>query len=91
MKCLQQLWTIEYCSGRSTQVPFWRKWVIDGFKVVIGQKIFWQSFGRFGPFPVGVTQGSSGGSHFQNASNDLSCIQSCISNYSWGYKDHKNI
>ena len=56
---------IEDCSGRSTQVPFWRKWVIDGFKVVLGQKIFWQYFGRFGPFPVGVTQGSSGGQIFK--------------------------
>ena len=51
--------------GRSTQVPFWRKWVIDGFEVVIGQKIFWQNFGRFGPFPVGVTQRSSGGQNFK--------------------------
>ena len=56
---------IEDCSGRSTQVPFWRKWVIDSFEVVIGQKIFWQNFGRFGPFPVGVTQGSSGGQNFK--------------------------
>ena len=56
---------IEDCSGRSTQVPFWRKWVIDGFEVVIGQKIFWQNFGRFCPFPVGVTQGSSGGQIFK--------------------------
>ena len=53
------------CSGRSTQVPFWRKWIIDGFEVVIGQKIFWPNFGRFGPFPVGVTQGSSGGQIFK--------------------------
>ena len=58
------------CSGRSTQVAFWRKWVIDGFKVVIGLKIFRQNFGRFGPFPVGVKWGSN----FQNASNDLSYI-----------------
>ena len=56
---------IEDCSGRSTQVPFWRKWVIDGFEVVIGQKIFWQNFGRFGPFSVGVMQGSSGGQIFK--------------------------
>ena len=56
---------IEDCSGRSTQVPFCRKWVIDSFKDVIGQKIFWQNFGWFGPFPVGVTQGSSGGQIFK--------------------------
>ena len=49
------------CCGRSTQVPFWRKWVIDGFKVVKGQKLFWQNFGRFGPYSVGVTQKSGGG------------------------------
>ena len=52
------------CSGRSTQVPFKRKWVIDGFEVVIGQKIFWQNLGRLGPFPVGVTQRSSRGQNF---------------------------
>ena len=52
------------CSGRSTPVPFWRKWV-NSFEVVIGQKIFWQNFGRFGPFPVGVTQRSSGGQNFK--------------------------
>ena len=46
-------------------MPFWRKWVIDGFEVVIGQKIFWQNFGWLGPFPVGVTQGSSGGQIFK--------------------------
>ena len=51
---------IEDCSGRSTQVLFWRKWVIDGFEVVVGQKIFWQNFGWFCSFPVGVAQGSSG-------------------------------
>ena len=51
------------CSGRSTQVPF-RKWVIDGFEVVV-QKIFWQNFGQFGPFPVGVTQRSSRGQNFK--------------------------
>ena len=56
---------IEDCSGRSTQVPFWRKWVIGGFEVVIDQKIFWQNFGQFGPFQVGVTQGSSGGQIFK--------------------------
>ena len=56
---------LEDWSGRSTQVPFWRKWVIDGFEIVIGQKIFWQNFGRFGPFPVEVTQGSSGGQIFK--------------------------
>ena len=27
---------------------------------MMGQEIFWQNFGRFGPFPVGVTQRSSG-------------------------------
>ena len=53
------------CSGRSTQVPFWRKWVIDGFEVVIGQKIFWQNFWRFGPFPVGFRQRSSRGQIFK--------------------------
>ena len=42
-------------------MPFWRKWVIDSFEVDIGQKIFWQNFGQFGPFPVRVTQRSSGG------------------------------
>ena len=55
----------------------------------LGQKISWQNFGRFGPFPVGDTQRSSGVK-----------ISKCfkwpfmyrpISNYSWGYKDHKNI
>ena len=46
-------------------MPFWRKLVIDGFEVVIGLKIFWRNFGRFGPFPVGVTQGSSGGQIFK--------------------------
>ena len=40
---------IEDCSGRSTQVPFWRKWVIDSFEVVIGQKIFWQIFDDLAP------------------------------------------
>ena len=55
----------EDCSGRSTQVPFWRKWVIGGFEVVTGQKISWQNFGRFGPFLGGVTQGSSGGQIFK--------------------------
>ena len=49
------------CSGRSTQVPFWRKWVIDGFEVVIGQKIFWQNFGQFGR----VTLRSSRGQNFK--------------------------
>ena len=58
-------WLNWICSGRSTQVPFWRKWVIDGFEIVIGQKIFWQKFGQFGPFPVGVTQGSSGDQIFK--------------------------
>ena len=53
------------CSGRSTQVPFWRIWVIDGFEVIIVKKIFWQNFGRFGPFPVGVMQRSSGGQNFK--------------------------
>ena len=38
---------------------------ILGFEVVIGQKIFWQNFGRFGPFPWGVTQGSSEGQSFK--------------------------
>ena len=75
---------IEDCSGRSTQVPFWRKWVIDGFEVFIGQKIFWQ---HFWPLPSRGHAEVKWGSKFQNASNDLSCI----SNYSWGYKDHKNI
>ena len=56
---------IEDCSGRSTQVPFLWKWVIDGFEVGIGQKIFWLNFGQFDPFPVGVTQGSSGGQIFK--------------------------
>ena len=45
------------CSEKSTQILFWRKWVIDGFDFVIGQKLFWQNFG---PFPVGVMQRSSG-------------------------------
>ena len=79
--------TIEDCSGRSTQVPFWRKWVIDSFEVVIGQKIFWQNCGRFGPFPVRVTQRSSGSQNFKM----LQMGFSCKSNYSWGYKDHKKI
>ena len=57
--------SIEDCSGRSTQVPFWRKWVIGGFEVVIGQKIFWPNFGRFDPFSVGVTQRSSEGQNFK--------------------------
>ena len=39
--------------------------MIDGFEVVIGQKIFRRNFGRFGPFPVGVTQGSSRGQIFK--------------------------
>ena len=59
------LWSTWRCSGRSTQVPFSRKWVIDGFEVGIGQKIFWQNFGLFDPFPVGVTQRSSGGQNFK--------------------------
>ena len=46
-------------------MPFWRKWVIDGFEVVIGQKIFWQNFGPFGPIPVGVRQRSSRGQNFK--------------------------
>ena len=47
------------------QVPFWWKWVINGFEVVIGQKIFWQNFGWFGPFTLGVTQRSSRGQNFK--------------------------
>ena len=54
-----------YNSRRSTQVPFWRKCIIDGFELVIGQKLFWQHFGRFGPFPVRVTQRSSRGQNFK--------------------------
>ena len=46
-------------SGKSTQWQFWRKWAIDVFEVVIGQQTFWQNFGQFGPFPVGVLQRSS--------------------------------
>ena len=46
-------------------MPFWRKWVIDGFKVIMGYKIFWQNLGQFGPFPVGVTQRSSRGQNFK--------------------------
>ena len=55
----------EDCSGKSTEVPVWRKLVVDGFEVIIGQKIFWQNFRRFGPFPVGVMQRSSGGQNFK--------------------------
>ena len=64
-KTIRSTSQIEGCSGRSTQVPFWRKWVIDGFEVVMGQKIFWQNFGQFDPFPVGVTQRSSRGQKFK--------------------------
>ena len=46
-------------------MQFWQKIVIDGFEVVIDQKIFWQNFGWFGPFPVGVLQRSSGGQNFK--------------------------
>ena len=34
-------------------------------KSLIGREIFWQTFGRFGPFPVGVTHRSSGGQNFK--------------------------
>ena len=46
-------------------MPFWWKWVIDDFEVVLGQKIFWKKIGRFGPFPIGVTQRSSGCQNFK--------------------------
>ena len=73
------------CSGRSSQVPFWRKWVIDGFEVVMGQKIFWQNFGQFGPFPVRVTHTSSRGQNFKMLEITFHVY------YSWGCKDHKKI
>ena len=55
-------WRLEwkkYSSVILTKMSYW--W----FEIVIDQKIFWQNFRRFRPFPVGVTQRSSGGKNFK--------------------------
>ena len=46
-------------TGKSTQVPFWRKLVIGSFKVTTLQKIVWQIFEWINPFSAGVTRGSN--------------------------------
>ena len=69
----------KYSSAILTKMSYWWFWSLYRSKNILTK--FWTIW----PLPSMGHARVKWGSNFQNASNDLSCI----SNYSWGYKDHK--